>query len=150
MARQTQPFDISSFTDYEPDPSLTEWFILQFTTNAHQDFIQGSPRIDMLLNLIHPGQFNTAYVLAMNTRVMDIMSELMAPESRSWLPSDGIDVHNLLPLSLKPTHLQLTVSRRPWIDMLPLPKIRDNLRNLLRYGEHSYDKGELCCDLRGF
>ncbi|RYP00176.1 hypothetical protein DL764_006607 [Monosporascus ibericus] len=146
MARQSRPLDLSSFTACEPESERTEWFILQFTTNAHRDFLYGSPRVDMLLNLV---QFNTTRALVMNARAIGITHELMAPGSRSQFAPEGVNVatHNSLPSSLKPTLLQLTVNHHPWIDILPFPEIRDNL---LRHDENSYDKKELCRDLRGF
>ncbi|KAK7408869.1 hypothetical protein QQX98_008930 [Neonectria punicea] len=110
--------DLGSFTACEPDAERTEYFIVQFTANAHQAFLHGSPRVDMLLSL---AQF----------------------------ASECADTaaYNSLPTSLRPTHLQLTVSHHPWIDILPWPEIRDNL---LRHDEESYDNKELCRDLRGF
>lgn len=140
------PLDLSLFTACEPDSERTEWFILQFTTDAHQTFLHGSPRVDMLLSLV---QFNTTRALVMNARLMGITQDIMAPGSRSQLASGDVDIaaHSSLPLSLKPTDLQLTVSHHPWIDILPFPEIRDNL---LRHDENSYCKKELCRDLRGF
>ncbi|KAH8665394.1 hypothetical protein BGZ61DRAFT_366457, partial [Ilyonectria robusta] len=117
-----------------------------FTTDAHQTFLHGSPRVDMLLSLV---QFNTTRALVINARLMGITQGIMVPGSRSQLPSEDVDIaaHNSLPLSLRPTHLQLTISHHPWIDILPFPEIRDNL---LRHDENSYCKKELCRDLRGF
>ncbi|KAH7144151.1 hypothetical protein B0J13DRAFT_584975 [Dactylonectria estremocensis] len=137
---------LGSFAACEPDSERTERFILQFTTNAHLAFLRGSPRAEMLLNLV---QFNTTRALVTNARIMGITHEIMSPKSRSWFPSKGGDIstHDSLPPSLRPTLLQLTVSHHPWIDILPLPEIRDNL---LRHDEKSYDNKELCRDLRGF
>ncbi|KAH6699086.1 hypothetical protein BKA61DRAFT_621962 [Leptodontidium sp. MPI-SDFR-AT-0119] len=145
-AQQYQPLDLRSFTTCESDSERTEWFIVQFTANARQYFLHSSPRTDMLVSLV---QFNTTRALVMNARIMGVTSEFMTPDARSRLASEGIEVqaHNSLPLSLKPTHLQLTKSHHPWIDILPFPEIRDNL---LRRDENSYDKKELCRDLRGF
>jgi hypothetical protein len=144
--RQNQPFNLSTFTACEPDSERTKQFILQFTAKAHQYFLHGSPRTDMLINLV---QFNTTKALVMNARFIGVTKELMAPESQSQLASGsvGVSAYNSLPPSLRPTHLQLTISHHPWIDTLPLPEIRDNL---LRRDENSYDKQELCRDLRGF
>lgn len=51
-----------------------------------------------------------------------------------------------IPLSLHPTELQCQIPHHPWIDLLPIPRMRDNL---LRAGD-SYDDIELCGDLVGF
>ncbi|KAM5370255.1 hypothetical protein ACJZ2D_008658 [Fusarium nematophilum] len=146
-ARRAEPLSLSSFTACEPDSDRTEWFIIHFSTYAQSEFINGSPRADMLLNLV---QFNTTRALVMNARTLGITSEIMLPDARSQLPCHAVDVaatHNSVPLSLKPTYLQLTVSHHPWVDILPLPEIRNNI---LRRDENSYDKKELCRDLRGF
>ena len=99
----------------------------------------------MLPSLI---QFNTTRALVINARIMGIASEFMLPESRSRLTCNGINgpAFNSLPPSLHPTLLQRTQGHHPWVDILPCPKVRDNL---LLY-EEFYDKGELCRDLRGF
>jgi hypothetical protein len=47
------------------------------------------------------------------------------------------------PSHLRPTLLQQTVDHHPWIDLFPLPEMRDNI---LRAGE-SYDDTWLCYDL---
>lgn len=144
--RRTEPLDLSAFTACEPDSERTEWFILQFSTRALQDIVHGSPRSDMLLNLV---QFNATRALVMNARVMGITREFMVPDARSQIAYQNFDgaVLSSVPLSLKPTCLQLTVSHHPWIDVLPWSEIRDNL---LRRDENSYDKKELCRGLRGF
>lgn len=100
----------------------------------------------MLINLV---QFNTTRALVINARFIGVIRELMAPGSQSQLTSRSVSVlaYNSLPPSLKLTHLQLTISHHPWINILPLPEICDNL---LCYDESSYDKKELCRDLRGF
>ncbi|KAI8651917.1 hypothetical protein NCS56_01408000 [Fusarium sp. Ph1] len=144
---EVEPLSICSFTACEPESERTERFIIHFSTRVHADFTKGSPRADMLLNLI---QFNTTRALVMNARIMNITSELMLPDARSRLPYHAIDGAATIPSvpsSLKPTHLQLTISHHPWVDILPLPEIRDNI---LRRDENSYDKKALCRDLRGF
>lgn len=144
---EVDPLSIYSFTACEPESERTERFIIHFSTRVHAEFANGSPRADMLLSLV---QFNTTRALVMNARIMNITSELMLPDAQSRLPYHAIDRAAMipsLPSSLEPTHLQLTVSHHPWVDILPLPEIRDNI---LRRDENSYDKKALCRDLRGF
>ncbi|KAB2573248.1 hypothetical protein DBV05_g8071 [Lasiodiplodia theobromae] len=176
-APQALPLHITSFTACEPDSERTEQFMQQFAADAHraldhhlrlqQQQQQGgssspsSPRADLLLSLV---RFNTTRAIVLNARAMGITAALMmAPESRSLLPSlptttaaegAAADLSSaasvlplLLPPSLRPTALQLSVSHHPWVDVLPLPELRDNL---LRRDESTYDKKELCRDLRGF
>jgi hypothetical protein len=47
------------------------------------------------------------------------------------------------PTYLRPTLLQNTVEHHPWIDLLPLPEMRDNI---LRLGD-TYDDAPLCHDI---
>jgi hypothetical protein len=100
----------------------------------------------MLLSLV---PFNATRALIMNARVMGLTQEFMVPDALSRIAYQNFDgmENRSVPFSLKPTDLQLCVSHHPWIDILPWPEIRDNL---LRRDENSYDKKELCRDLRGF
>lgn len=137
---------IDSFTACEPDTERTEQFILQFSNWALQNYLKGSPRTDILLSLV---QFNVTRALVMNAKLLGLTSETMARGARSHIASAGINhvtFSNALPSSLLPTSLQRTVPHHPWIDLLPVPELRDNI---LRQGENSYDEVQLCRDLRG-
>lgn len=50
-----------------------------------------------------------------------------------------------LPNDLQPTLVQRKLSHHPWLDLLPIPKMRDNL---IRAGE-SYDEEQLGHDMKG-
>ncbi|KAK1981832.1 hypothetical protein LZ30DRAFT_781748 [Colletotrichum cereale] len=50
-----------------------------------------------------------------------------------------------LPFALRPTRTQLTAAHHPWVDLLPLPRLRDNL---IEAGA-ALDDDELCLDLIG-
>ncbi|GIC84245.1 DUF3425 domain-containing protein [Aspergillus udagawae] len=73
----------------------------------------------------------------------------MGPSARSSFTSLNIDgpFFNTLPASLWPTALQRSVPHHPWIDLLPVEELRDNL---LLQNETTYDAGQLCRDMRGF
>lgn len=137
---------LRSFTACKADSDETAQFISQFSEWAHREYSRGFPEADMLLNLI---QFNTTRALVIIAKTMDVGQESMVPDARSRLPITGINTANLglFPPSLQPTILQLSVSHHPWVDILPIAGIRDNI--LLR-DEALYDKAELCRDLRGF
>ncbi|KAL1616841.1 hypothetical protein SLS56_011273, partial [Neofusicoccum ribis] len=151
-APPAQPLHIASFTACEPDSERTEQFMAQFAASAHRDLHlqQGSsPRADLLISLV---RFNTTRAIVLNARAMGVTTALMAPESRSLLPTAegaafAARASVLLPPSLQPTPLQLSISHHPWVDVLPLPELRDNL---LCRNESIYDKKELCRDLGGF
>ncbi|KAF4333253.1 hypothetical protein FBEOM_12935 [Fusarium beomiforme] len=137
---------LRSFTACKPDCDETAQFILRFSAWAYREYLRGFPDADTLLNLV---QFNTTRALVIIAQSMDLRQESMAPGARSRLPITGLEkgIFDSLPASLQPTNLQLVVDHHPWVDIIPIAGIRDNI--LLR-DEASYDKAELCRDLRGF
>ncbi|KAI0145349.1 hypothetical protein GGR57DRAFT_517239 [Xylariaceae sp. FL1272] len=63
----------------------------------------------------------------------------------------GPDIHTgydgeRCPASLKPTELQLQLHHHPWIDLLPLPQLRDNILSACRYPD-TFDEDALCWDM---
>jgi hypothetical protein len=87
--------------------------------------------------------------LVVNARILGLNTQSMSRESRSLLTSTSVagTVPDCLPPSLKPTSLQLVIPHHPWVDLLPVAEMRDNL---LRRDENSYDAARLCRDMRGF
>lgn len=55
---------------------------------------------------------------------------------------------SLSPLTawLQPSALQVTTLHHPWIDLLPVPEMRDNL---FRRGMDSFDEDDLCHAMKG-
>jgi len=49
------------------------------------------------------------------------------------------------PQTLHPTALQKEVSHHPWLDLLPLPKLRDNIIQALSI--EGFDEDEFCLDV---
>ncbi|KAB5530389.1 hypothetical protein GE09DRAFT_1041313 [Coniochaeta sp. 2T2.1] len=107
---------------------------------ARQGLMLGSPRTDMLLTVI---RFNIFRALIENMHSLGF--------NLDWLEHDALSPFCHLkdaaqsgmlpsPVSLSPTLLQRTVEHHPWIDLFPLPQMRDNI---LRTGV-SYDDGPLC------
>lgn len=118
--------------------------LVNFEQMARRDYVLGSPRVDQLLTLI---QFNVFRALLSNTTTMGW--------SLAWLecgdpisPWNTIPQHSepVCPQALRPTPVQRAIEHHPWIDLWPIPKMRDNL---LLAGE-SYDEDELCNDLIEF
>ena len=121
-----------------------EEMLINFERRARRDYMMGSPQVDQLLTLV---QFNVLRALLSNTTSLDWGME--------WLEcSDPISPWNtmppenepLCPRSLRPTLAQRTIEHHPWIDLWPIPKMRDNL---LLAGD-SYDEDRLCNDLVEF
>ncbi|KAF4451227.1 hypothetical protein F53441_5770 [Fusarium austroafricanum] len=51
------------------------------------------------------------------------------------------------PESLRPTKLQSEIEHHPWVDLLPIPRLRDNA--LRGYSSGVFDEDELCIDILG-
>ncbi|GAD96316.1 hypothetical protein NFIA_005200 [Paecilomyces variotii No. 5] len=110
-----------------------------------QDIVQGS-MVKRLLNteLLAPVvQFNIIRAMISNAGHFGLTMELLREDINSpfniHLPErPGLD----LPPSLQPTALQKQVMHHPWIDLCPIPSIRDAL--LRRIGQ--YDEDEICHD----
>ncbi|KAI1065966.1 hypothetical protein LB507_001150 [Fusarium sp. FIESC RH6] len=51
------------------------------------------------------------------------------------------------PESLRPTELQTEIEHHPWVDLLPIPRLRDNM--LRAYSSGVIDEDELCIDILG-
>jgi len=121
-----------------------EVMMAKFEAIARQGYLRGSPRADRLLTL---NQFNVLRALLSNTFTLGWTpewlecSDLVSPWNA--LPPDS---KPLCPQALRPTPVQRTIRHHPWIDLWPIPKMRDNL---LLAGD-SYDEDQLCNDLVEF
>jgi hypothetical protein len=107
----------------------------------------GSPALDHVLMLV---KFNVFRAMVSNGL------DLGYPPGESMNDDDaqslfaGVGTEQWLahpvPAALQPTQLQRKMAHHPWIDILPDPRMRDNL---LLAGD-SYDDMEICADLVGF
>jgi len=121
-------------------PIGVQVLVTQYEALAQRDYVLGSPRVDQLLTLV---QFNVFRALISNTFAMGF--------SMNWLEEYAISpwVYShqaICPASLRPSMLQSTVVHHPWIDLFPIPRMRDNL---LVAGD-TYDEYALCNDLVDF
>ncbi|KAF7539280.1 hypothetical protein G7054_g2221 [Neopestalotiopsis clavispora] len=127
-------------------PSELRKIATEFETMMQRDFFLGSPRVDLVLTLI---QFNVFRALLNNTQTLgwDFQwLECEEPES-PWTIADAPSAQSLsCPLCLQPTDMQRKIPHHPWIDLWPIPRMRDNL--LLAAG--LYDEDELCNGLLEF
>ncbi|KAI2999524.1 hypothetical protein CBS147346_7535 [Aspergillus niger] len=136
---------IVSFTACQPDSMETKQFINRFSSWISQRYQQRCLDTEPLPGLV---QFNITRSLVINAQILGYTSERMAPSARSSLTSLNISksYFHALPASLQPTALQRSVHHHPWIDLLPVAELRDNL---LRQPETTYDAAQLCRDMRG-
>jgi hypothetical protein len=118
-------------------------FMKQYEISVRQAHMLGSPRIDLLLTLV---QFNVFRALISNTSTMGFTMAWLEEDATSPWNSACEFINPSCPASLQPTSVQTKVEHHPWIDLFPIPRMRDNM--LLAEG--SYDEYDLCNDLVDF
>ncbi|BCR99332.1 DUF3425 domain-containing protein [Aspergillus luchuensis] len=119
-----------------------------FARVAYESYFRGSPSADHLLTLSKLNVFRA---------FMTNMTVLGFGNSTTWcddddalslfntLPPEAIQ-EKRLPVSLRPTKIQMQVPHHPWLDFFPLPRLRDNLCLMI----DRFDDDELCHDVMGF
>lgn len=67
-------------------------------------------------------------------------------------PTPPVAEQPSLPTDLRPTSLQKTVTHYSWLDLFPIPKMRDNILRGINSGVYDEDVlcDILCCDLLKF
>ncbi|TVY53765.1 Retinol dehydrogenase 14 [Lachnellula cervina] len=126
----------------------TQQLVSEFKQWAQRSLTMGSPMNDHL-QLEAFVKLNVFRALISNSRDLGFTpEETMDDESLSPFvdPSNALCRSRSLPSALRPTKLQSKIPHHPWIDLFPIPAMRDNL---LR-AEDEYDDMELCGDLVGF
>lgn len=112
---------------------------------ALQYYALGSPRTDLLLNLI---SLNFTRALMENTRILGLTSDQLHDDAISPFNTAGPwrddPLHNL-PINLQPTLIQRSIPHHPWLDLLPDPQMRDNLIIVGDFEEET----QLCLDMKG-
>jgi hypothetical protein len=135
-------------------PADVRKMMARFEQSAFLEYEMGSPRLDHLLTLI---QFNVFRALISNTNALgfnlDWLNEDAVSPFNTSLPTPPLSPKTSSPLlatscppNLLPTALQRTTPHHPWLDLFPIPTMRDNI---FRLGE-DYDDAPLCYDLVEF
>lgn len=121
---------------------------------AYAEYVKGTPCLRRLPTVL---SLNVFHALARNATSLGVSKEWMVYEAISPFCQQGPDwapvVTAATPVSflccpdtLRPTELQKAVAHHPWIDLFPLPRMRDNvLKAILRL--EAIDEDELCYDL---
>ncbi|RSL87591.1 hypothetical protein CEP51_002142 [Fusarium floridanum] len=118
--------------------------ILQrFEAFAQQVYMTRSPQLTVLPIL---SQFNFIRALLVNMDILGLSSKQMGHNALSRFNPTDHHRSTQLPDGLRPTDLQCATLHHPWIDLIPVPEMRDNL--FLR-GLDCFDEEELCHALRG-
>ncbi|RKL01607.1 hypothetical protein BFJ68_g12256 [Fusarium oxysporum] len=112
--------------------------IQSFADRAYNDYSHGSPRLDHLNILI---RFNVLNAIARNAALVGFAFEgLCCPELLSPFNEHRPDLPGADPRSppyrvwLRPTVLQISVRHHPWIDLIPFPRMRDNILHEVEAG----------------
>ncbi|KAF2820958.1 hypothetical protein CC86DRAFT_359537 [Ophiobolus disseminans] len=133
-----------------PDAPSSMHFIARLEAAASAEYAIGAPRTDLILGL---NQLNILRALTTNIEVLGFTASEMHDDASSpffspnaWLTSRRIEWSNL-PATLTPTAIQCTIEHHPWLDLIPLPQLRDNL--ILADAAGQLDEYQLCHDLCG-
>ncbi|KAL2844561.1 hypothetical protein BJY01DRAFT_263855 [Aspergillus pseudoustus] len=113
---------------------------------VHRKFTLGSPCTELLLGVtrlnilraLHANIDALGYVPAQMDDEVESMFSMAGPRGPQFNEAT-------FPPALRPTEIQRTVPHHPWLDLIPLPKMRDNL---ILAGD-SIDDVKLCHDLCG-
>lgn len=125
----------------------------RFEAFATRNYISHIGALDILPSL---SQFHFIKALFANIEVLGLSNEEMDDEALSPFntflgpfpqrPSLALARVSNLPTALQPTSLQHSTPHHPWIDLIPMPAMRDNI---FRQDVESFDEEELCHAMRG-
>lgn len=115
-------------------------------------YTNGTPSHGHLTTVIH---YNVFHGLARNATLMGLQNEWIIKgttspfNQQSPAPRQGDLAASSWPENLRPTPLQRVIMHHPWIDLFPLPRMRDNfLRALSRAsGSDRVNEDGLCRDI---
>lgn len=127
------------------DSMATKMRMQRLETTAHRYYMMGSPRTDLLLHLV---QLNLTRALMENAKILGLTSDKLHDEALSPFNTAGpwqYDFERSLPPSLQPTMIQRSILHHPWLDLLPIPQMRDNLISVGDFEEEE----QLCLDMKG-
>lgn len=135
------------------------WEGNQQLMRSFESFATGryTARIGALSILPSLSQYNFVKALFANMEVLGLSDEEMEDEALSpfnnfcgpsRLPPGRAAAGRveLLPTALQPTELQYATIHHPWIDLLPMPAMRENI---FHRDPDSFDEEELCHAMRG-
>ncbi|KAJ8128030.1 hypothetical protein O1611_g5603 [Lasiodiplodia mahajangana] len=139
-----------------PDPYSLSW-IAELSWGSRHKILEFKEKIflDYSLRLKAPSdlpttvRLNVISALASNAVSLSIpfadleSDESVSPFNRQGPPPPGIPSPNLTTMeNLRPTALQKAVVHHPWVDVFPIPGIRDNI--LRGLAGALFDEDELC------
>ncbi|KAL4975989.1 hypothetical protein BDW66DRAFT_160081 [Aspergillus desertorum] len=139
-----------------PQAEKSKYILPYLESLFYAEYATGSPRTDLLVGLT---RVNFLRALHTNIEILGYSAAEMHDDALSQFETAGPmkDPLRLMdsasfPASLQPTPIQSTVPHHPWLDLLPIPQMRDNL--ILAeagFGEgYGYDDVQLCRDMCGY
>ncbi|XRM48195.1 hypothetical protein ABZX51_011130 [Aspergillus tubingensis] len=135
---------------FGPLAAKSRSILQQLEAMVHVEFATGSPHADMRLGIT---RLNILRALYTNVEILGYNAkDMAADEALSMFALIGprclatIGQEALLPPALQPTEIQRTVPHHPWLDLIPIPRMRDNLILM----ENLMDDGQLCRDMCGY
>jgi hypothetical protein len=98
----------------------------RFAQQALMSYMTADPRTDHRLKLI---QFNTINGFTRNAAALQFQFDWLLCAAISPFGCNGQSRNPTVavPSSLAPTNMQLTTRHHPWLDLFPIPRMRDNL-----------------------
>ncbi|KAJ8128802.1 hypothetical protein O1611_g4834 [Lasiodiplodia mahajangana] len=140
---------VSSVNILTPDSELNRRIMKRFEELAVRSYAARSPQLNILPSL---SQFNFLKALFTNVDVLGLSAADMHDDALSPFNVVIGPVHassqrerlSQLPLGLRPTNLQRETLHHPWIDLIPIPAMRDNI---FRPGLDAFDEEQLCHDI---
>ncbi|RDL36712.1 uncharacterized protein BP5553_06064 [Venustampulla echinocandica] len=90
-------------------------------------------------------QYNVLRATLINMSILSLEHHVSFDCSAAFTVPYPRSPHPSIPLSLLPTPLQQSIPHEPWVDLIPIRGMRDNV--LLNYG--TFDEDDLCTDLVG-
>ncbi|KAL6233787.1 hypothetical protein BDW75DRAFT_214137 [Aspergillus navahoensis] len=148
--------DLDKVSILGPQAEKSKYILRHLESLFYAEYIASSPRTDLLLGLT---RVNFLRALHTNIEILGYSAAEMHDDALSQFGTAGPvrssvrpTSSSLFPASLQPTPLQLTVPHHPWLDLLPIPQMRDNLI-LAEAGVGEgcgYDDVQLCRDMCGY
>ena len=108
----------------------------------------GHPSHGHLTTVVH---FNVFQALARNAALLGFNNEWLMKGTKSSFRKQGLHSNTTttaaLPDNMRPTDLQRSVPHHPWIDLLPLPRMRDNFLCAAQAQVGTVDEDAMCRDI---
>ena len=148
LSKLANPSTLKDLHILGPDAESSIRIYRSLEAAARASYYSRSPRTDSILGL---NQLCITRSLITNIEILGLRASEMHDDALSPLCMAGTwhasrSVPNL-PSDLTPTAIQRSVPHHPWLDLLPIPQLRDNL--ILADAAGALDEYQLCHDMHG-